>query len=83
MTPLQAIRAGTYVSARALGIADSVGTIVAGKRADLVVLAADPSVDIANTITVVGVMKAGRYHVRERPMPTPPGARSPVSPPSR
>jgi imidazolonepropionase-like amidohydrolase len=78
MTPLQAIRAGTYVSARALGIADSVGTIAVGKLADLVVLAADPSVDIANTITVVGVMRAGRYYARERPMSTPPGARAPA-----
>ena len=77
MTPLQAIRAGTYVSARALGIGDSVGTVAPGKRADLVVLAADPSVDIANTITVIGTMKAGRYYPRERPMSTPPGARSP------
>jgi imidazolonepropionase-like amidohydrolase len=77
MTPLQAIRAATLVSARALGMADDVGTVERGKRADLVILAADPSVDIARTISVVGVMKAGRYYARERPMATPPGARTP------
>ena len=77
MSPLEAIRAATLVSARALGMSDSLGTLAPGKKADLVVLAADPSVDIANTITVVAVMKAGRLYERPRPMNTPPGARPP------
>lgn len=80
MTPLEAIRAATLVGARALGIAETTGTIEAGKRADLVVLAGDPSIDIANTTTVIGVMKAGHYHERARAMPTPPGARAPRPP---
>ena len=77
LTPLQVIRSATLVNARALGISDSVGTLAPGMIADLVVLDADPSVDIANTITVSAVMKAGRLFRRERPMPTPPTARSP------
>jgi hypothetical protein len=80
MTPLQAIRSATFVGARALGMQDSLGTIAPGKVADLVILAADPSVDIANTITVVSVVKAGRIYDRPRPMPTPPGARAPRPP---
>ena len=46
LTPLEAIRAATQSSARALGIADDVGTIEAGKRADLLVLRSDPSRDV-------------------------------------
>lgn len=65
------------MSAKAAGIADTVGTLQPGMHADLVVLGADPTIDIANTITVRAVMKAGRYHERPRPMPTPPGARPP------
>lgn len=77
LTPLEAIRSATQVNARALGISDSAGTIAPGMIADLVVLDADPSVDIANTITVSAVMKAGRLFRRERPLPTPPSARPP------
>jgi imidazolonepropionase-like amidohydrolase len=80
MTPLQAIHSATQVGARAMGLGDSVGTIEVGKRADLVVLSADPSRDIANTMSVVGVMKAGIYHERTRPLTPPPGARRPLPP---
>ena len=79
MTPLEAIRAATLVSARAAGMADSIGTIEVGKLADLVVLAGDPSRDIASTMSVVGVMKSGNYHERSRPMTPPPGAGAPRS----
>ena len=77
MSPLQAIRSATLVGARALGMSDSLGILAPGKKADLVVLSADPTVDIANTMSVVAVMKAGRMHERPRPMPLPPGARRP------
>lgn len=76
LTPLEAITAATRNGARALG-ADSLGTVEPGKVADLVVLAADPTADIANTQTVVSVMRAGRMYARTRPMPTPPLARAP------
>lgn len=45
-SPLEAIRAATQSSAHALGIGEDVGTIEAGKRADLLVLRADPSRDV-------------------------------------
>jgi imidazolonepropionase-like amidohydrolase len=76
LSPLAAITAATRNGARALG-ADSLGTIEPGKVADLVVLAADPTADIANTETVVAVMRAGRMHTRSSPMRTPPRARAP------
>jgi len=40
------------------------GTIEVGKAADLVLLDADPLVDIANTKKIVGVMRNGRLHYR-------------------
>lgn len=59
LTPLEALRAATLDGARALGAQDSLGTVAAGKLADLVVLAADPARDIRNTQTVVAVVKGG------------------------
>ena len=46
-TPLQAIQAATRVSARALSQEAEMGTITPGKRADLVVLDANPLTDIS------------------------------------
>jgi len=47
LTPLQAIQAATIVPARALGLDAEVGTVARGKRADLVVLDADPLANIS------------------------------------
>lgn len=58
-TPAEALLAATENGALTLGIFDHVGSLVVGKRADLVVLAADPLKDIANTRTVRLVMKRG------------------------
>ncbi|HYR06185.1 MAG TPA: amidohydrolase family protein, partial [Longimicrobium sp.] len=49
LTPLQALRAATLGPARYLGAADSMGTVAAGRVADLVLLDADPLHDIRNT----------------------------------
>jgi len=65
MTPAQAIVAGTKNGALACKASDF-GTIEAGKLADLLVLAADPLVDIKNLRTVVTVMKDGRVIDRDR-----------------
>ncbi|HUR19177.1 MAG TPA: amidohydrolase family protein [Vicinamibacterales bacterium] len=46
-TPLQAIQAATSVSARALNLGNTIGTIAIGKRADLVALDADPLANIS------------------------------------
>lgn len=63
MSPMEAITASTRCSAELLGIADAVGTIEAGKEADLLVVRGDPLADIAilaDPSAIVLVLKAGR-----------------------
>lgn len=48
LSPLEAIRAATAIPAGVMGLSHEVGTIEPGKRADLVVLDADPLSDIHN-----------------------------------
>ena len=59
LTPAQAIQAATATAARAIGIEGRTGTVRPGMAADLVVLAADPLADIANTRRIVRVLKHG------------------------
>ena len=65
LTPLQAIRSATYENARALGLADR-GLVAPGRRADLLVLRADPSRSIANLRAVASVFLGGREVARSR-----------------
>jgi len=60
MTPAQAIQAGTINNAAAMGVTDSVGSIGAGKYADLVAVAGNPLTDITELKRVKFVMKGGR-----------------------
>jgi imidazolonepropionase-like amidohydrolase len=64
-TPMQALQAATRVSAEAAGVLGQVGTIEPGKRANLVVLGADPTAKIENTSNIRYVIKAGRVIVRQ------------------
>jgi len=64
MTPLQALRAATIAPARVTGAQDSLGTIEAGKFADLIVLDANPLVDIQNTKRIRAVVANGRLFER-------------------
>jgi hypothetical protein len=57
---LDVLAIATGNGAKALGILDKAGTIEAGKRADLVVLAADPVKDIRNTRKIDLVFLAGK-----------------------
>jgi imidazolonepropionase-like amidohydrolase len=59
LTPMQAITAATKGSATLLGSRDR-GTLEKGKRADLLVLAANPLEDIANTRQLVAILHDGR-----------------------
>ena len=59
LTPLEAIRVATLNGATYLGRADRVGTVAAGKRADLLVVRGDPSTHIADVEQVETVFKAG------------------------
>jgi imidazolonepropionase-like amidohydrolase len=64
LTPLEAITTATRNGASVLGILNSYGTIARGKVADLVILTADPSVDIRNTTRIAYVIKGGVLHKR-------------------
>ena len=61
LTNEEALAAATRVPATWLGVIADRGTIEAGKRADLVLLDADPLVDIRNTRRIAGVMVNGRW----------------------
>jgi imidazolonepropionase-like amidohydrolase len=62
LTPLEAIRAATIVPARAMGLEKELGTIEEGKRADLVVLDADPLERISSIRTVRSIVTRGRMY---------------------
>jgi imidazolonepropionase-like amidohydrolase len=64
LTPLAALRAATVNPARVLGLADELGSVEAGKLADLVLLDADPLADIANTQRIRAVVADGRVYRR-------------------
>jgi Tol biopolymer transport system component/imidazolonepropionase-like amidohydrolase len=59
MTPMQALRAATLAGAEKIGLAPDLGSVEAGKLADLVVLDADPLADIHNTTAIRWVVKNG------------------------
>jgi imidazolonepropionase-like amidohydrolase len=59
MTPMQAIRSGTSAASELLGWSDKMGTVEAGKWADLVAVSGDPLKDITELQRVKFVMKSG------------------------
>jgi len=61
LTPYEALRASTTLPHEFLGELDGAGTIEVGKRADLVLLKANPLDDIANTRSIRGVVIGGRW----------------------
>ncbi len=61
-TPVEALRAGTILSARSLGMDRDIGSLEPGKLADLIVLDADPSQDIRNSNRIARVMLGGRLY---------------------
>jgi imidazolonepropionase-like amidohydrolase len=60
LTPVEAIHCATEINARLLGIAGETGTIQPGKRADLILLAANPADNIQNTRKMVRIWHKGR-----------------------
>ena len=59
LTALEAISIGTRNNAEILRWADEIGTVEAGKYADLLLLNADPLVDIRNLRDIAAVYKGG------------------------
>jgi imidazolonepropionase-like amidohydrolase len=59
-TPAQALLSATKEGADLLGLADRIGTIEAGKLADLVAVPGDPLQDIRQTEKVAFVMQGGK-----------------------
>lgn len=66
LTPYQALRAATIVPATWLGVSSEQGTIEVGKRADFLLLSANPLTDIANTMSIVGVSAAGTWYDKQQ-----------------
>ena len=60
MSPMDALVAATRMPARMLGQEQVFGTLTPGRRADLLVLGADPLIDIRNTRTLEVVIQNGR-----------------------
>jgi imidazolonepropionase-like amidohydrolase len=58
-TPLEAIHIATYNGAQFLGELDRIGTVTAGKQADIVVVKGDPSTKISDIENVELVFKDG------------------------
>jgi imidazolonepropionase-like amidohydrolase len=62
LSPLEALRAATLRPAEFFGIENDIGTVDPGKRADLVLLDANPLSNIANTRRITGVISKGRFY---------------------
>ena len=61
MSPYEALRAGTADAARFLGRTSDFGVLAEGRRADFLLLEANPLDDVRNTSKIAGVMVAGRW----------------------
>jgi len=66
MKPIAALKAGTSADADLLGMADRIGTLEAGKLADVVAVPGDPVVNIRQTEHVFFVMKEGVIYKNEK-----------------
>jgi Tol biopolymer transport system component/imidazolonepropionase-like amidohydrolase len=64
LTPFQALQAATLHAAESIGVDKDLGTIEAGKLADLVIVAGDPLKNIKDALNVETVFKNGiRYDI--------------------
>jgi imidazolonepropionase-like amidohydrolase len=65
LTPFEALQTATINPARFLNRVSEFGSIERGKRANLVLLDADPTRDITNTRRLAGVIIDGKYLSRD------------------
>ena len=66
MKPIDALKTATSVNAELLGVADRLGTLEAGKIADVIAVPGDPTADIHETEKVFFVMKDGVIYRSDR-----------------
>jgi len=65
MSPYEILATGTRNVGDYFGRQDTFGTVAVGRRADLLLLDADPLADVANLQRIAGVMVRGRWLSRE------------------
>ena len=65
MPPMEAIRSATLTSAELLGISDRLGSIEAGKLADIIAVEDNPLEKIETLLEVAFVMKEGKVYKEE------------------
>jgi imidazolonepropionase-like amidohydrolase len=64
LSPLEALESATVRPAEFFSLADQMGTVDVGKKADLVLLDANPLENIANTKQIAAVVSKGRLFTR-------------------
>jgi hypothetical protein len=64
LTPAEALKAATWNGAEFLGRTSESGSVETGKLADLILLDANPLIDIRNTRKIAAVVLSGRYFDR-------------------
>jgi len=64
MKPADVLRSATLIGARAAGQQNDMGSIEPGKLANMVVLSANPLIDVRNLRSIVMTVKRGRRFVR-------------------
>lgn len=62
LTPYEAVEMATRNAAELVGASDEFGTIAVGRRADLILLKANPLDDVSNVAKRSGVMVRGRWY---------------------
>jgi imidazolonepropionase-like amidohydrolase len=62
LTPMQAIQSATSSAADLIGLKNKVGSISAGKFADIVAVTADPLADITRLENIQFIMKGGEVY---------------------
>ncbi|TVP15543.1 amidohydrolase family protein [Shewanella sp. KCT] len=62
LSPDRILRAATLDGAKFMGLDQEYGSIANGKRADLLILSANPLADIAATMTIEGLILNGEFH---------------------
>lgn len=65
LPPLRVLQMTTLSAAQFLGREGTMGTVEAGRDANLVLLGGDPTIDVANLHRIRAVVRAGRFYTRE------------------